>query len=132
MSYRGGMRSRAQFAKGILPEWVEEPGTLMRATAYITKLTGESQVPGYMTVQATAYKPYSEPIAAPGNFGLYLGKQRVEQRVVRAGQKRLTSVVCPTFWFNGRRIVCIHLASYEDMVVSDDVYDDWRIHHSTP
>lgn len=117
---------KARFVKGDLPDWIEAPGTLMRATAHIIQSDSQSQVPGYMTVKPVNNSMQGQIVVAkPGDFGLYLGKKHVTQPL-RRDRHRSISVPVPTFWFNGRRIVSVTLVSYDDMIVSDDVFDDWR------
>jgi hypothetical protein len=124
----GPVKRRARFVKGELPDWIEEPGTLMRATARIVKVNGESQIPGYLTMRPISKwdVPIGIVIAKPGDFGLYLGKKHARQK---SASGREFSVPVPTFWFNGFRIVFTTLSSYEDAIVSDDVYDDWFSQH---
>ena len=118
----------ARFVKGDLPDWIEESGTLMRAITRIGKWNGTSQIPGYITVSPRQWaSPTEKLIAVPGDFGLYLGKKHVLQKI--AGGREL-NVPVPTFWFNGFRIVFTTLSSYDDVIVSDVVYDDWLSQHS--
>ncbi len=124
----GPVKRKARFVKGELPDWIEEPGTLMRATASIVKVKGSSQVPGYNTGTPRSWgvDKSESLIAKRGDFGIYLGKKHVKQK--QASGREFT-VPVPTFWFNGYRVVFTTLSSYDEAIVSDDVYDDWCGQH---
>ena len=120
-------KRQSRYVAGTLPDWIEEPGTLMRATSFLYKAAGESQIPGYMTVMPQQFAPYKggpPAIAKLGDFGLYLGKKAMHKRLP-SGREQIVTV--PTFWFNGHRIVFVTLPSYDAVVIADVVYDDWFI-----